>query len=78
MDPNTYAETPEWSCKYGHGPLELQQGHFGLQAMRVPDTPAQSNKIPQSGIHVAFAPGHFVLQLWRCRHCGYIELVDRE
>ena len=58
--------TPE--CKYGHGPIEPQNansdsGYWSLHS---------------AGLNGALGRRIFIVKVFKCKTCGYIELFDPE
>lgn len=74
-----YRENPERICKYGHGRLDLQPQHVGIPGAFILGHPVGSggDQVPPG--REAFRDAQlYVVQLWRCKACGSLELVDRE
>lgn len=68
-----YREQPQRTCRYGHGPLGEEPNNWALTGMNVfgdsAPPPGQSNVINGQA---------YILRLFRCKTCGYCELIDQE
>lgn len=60
-------QQPERTCRYGHGPLELDPSLFGLSGIE--PSPADDSAVI---INNTF----YTVRVWRCPVCGTVELVD--
>jgi rubrerythrin len=63
----------ERTCRYAHGALKREDGVYKLNGVE----PNLNEAARRSGIRFLENEKGFVLQVWVCQTCGYIELVDQ-
>jgi len=66
----------EKTCRYGHGPLHREEGQYGLPAFLHRSGPSNALLRQLQAADYQITNRVFVLSLWRCPTCGYVELFD--
>lgn len=60
-------------CKYGHGDLERQGDLWGVEGFSKATSSSGTPLVPIAG-----NDQQFVMVMYRCPRCGYLELFDNE
>lgn len=70
----------ERTCRYGHGALVRDPGWWSLQGVEFVAKRSKKEQAPgveaMDDENVSDIPQAYVLRLWRCPTCGYVELFD--
>ena len=69
--------TTQRTCRYGHGDLKEEAGPWGMEGVVF-----KNSAIPPTGAMIGAMIGPmandkvYVVQLWVCSTCGYVEMSD--
>lgn len=72
--PPQYPETPERTCRYGHGALSREEGYFTATGVDlIVSTKATRDERMYTPINNGL---RYTFEIWRCQRCGYLETID--
>lgn len=64
----------ERTCRYGHGPLQLNPETWGMEGVQWTKSLVKEGAAPSH--HLVSTNRIFVVRLWVCMECDYVEMAD--